>query len=67
VPDHLANGAGDRRRRCRLRSLDAVSFGEQLAAARVDGRALDAGPADIDAQDFDRPLLRPLSLGTPEV
>ena len=40
----------DRVGRGRVRGEDAVAVGEQLAAAGVDGRALDAGAADVDAE-----------------
>ena len=58
MADEFADRAGDRRRRGGLGCLEAEPFREQLAAARVDGGALDAGPADVDAQDLDGPLLR---------
>ena len=42
--------AADRLGRRRVRGEDAVTVGEQLPAARVDGRTLDAGAADVDAE-----------------
>jgi hypothetical protein len=37
--------------------LDAVPLRKKLAAARVDRGPLDAGSADIDAENLDGPLL----------
>ena len=47
---HLGDHVGDRVGRRRVRGEDAVAVGEQLTAAGVDGRALDAGAADVDAE-----------------
>ena len=44
--DHTGDRVGGRRMGCE----DAVAVGEQLTAAGVDGRTLDAGAADVDAE-----------------
>ena len=46
----LGDHAGDRVGGRRMGGEDAVAVGEQLTAAGVDGRTLDAGPADVDAE-----------------
>jgi hypothetical protein len=40
-----------------MRGQDAVSVGEETPAARVDGRALDARAADVDAENRRHPVI----------
>ena len=50
VPEQLAHDPGDRVGRRRVRGQDALTRREQLPGLDVDRRPLDAGAADVDAE-----------------